>query len=140
MFVFLVIATLNIICNGQPMKGDPMEVGNLKYTFGTNEEIPAAFLDNSETRGDGQRFQPACQDGSGGICVTLGDCPPALRPASNNTNACPPGLECCFGPAENDRACRSRGGECTSTERCGKAPVFREANDCAAGEVCCIFL
>ncbi len=108
-------------------------------------------------------YQPACQDGSGGMCVTKGQCPPELRPETINANACPKDLECCFGrkknkrnkfdliciwiffyfvAAQNDKSCRSRGGQCTPVARCGNAPVFREAIDCntARGEVCCIFV
>jgi len=146
MLLLVVIACLNLICSGQPGKNNnnPPLAGNLKYTFGSNEEIPSAFFENPPTHrlAPERKTYPACQDGSGGMCVEEGQCPPDLRPQANSTIACGPGEECCFGPPANDRSCRSRGGECTSPAACGRAPIFREANDCDSkrGEVCCIFV
>ncbi|CAL8102218.1 unnamed protein product [Orchesella dallaii] len=127
--------------------------GNLKYTFGSKDEIPSAFFDTiplnrNNTRNEpaassqNRPVYPACQDGSGGMCVPSGTCPQKFKPESSEPTACGSGKECCFGAPENDKTCASRGGECKQTKECGSAPTFLEAEDCDQknGQVCCILI
>ncbi|ODM89261.1 hypothetical protein Ocin01_17424 [Orchesella cincta] len=127
--------------------------GNLKYTFGSKDEIPSAFFDtpplksSNNTRSEPETSEqrpvyPACQDGSGGMCVPAGTCPSQLKPETSEPGACESGKECCFGAPSNDKTCSSRGGECKPTKECGSAPVFLEAKDCDQknGQVCCILI
>jgi len=94
------------------------------------------------SEGSERRVYPACQDGSGGMCVPQGECPEELKSTHNSTTvACPAGKECCFGPPKSDKSCGSRGGQCMAANLCGvNAPRFLEATDCdrAKGEICCI--
>jgi len=161
---FYATLSLTVLSHPHPApQGDSQQeepsFGNLKHTFGSKDEIPAAFFDTKPLRnatgsssnvapvptastGTERQVYPPCQDGSGGMCVNDGTCPSNLKPAKKEPGACASGQECCFGAPSNDRTCGSRGGECMPANQCGSAPRFQDAEDCDKknGQICCILI